>query len=413
MKTLWFSNTPGLSSDYLNQNSFLRTGSWMYRINEEMASIVELHIVFPGKVKRNFKYKDTYFYEFPLIKWNFLKKLINKIWLVKYDIKYIKKELEKIIRKIKPDIIHIFGTELPWCIIQESVSVPVIISIQGNLNVYYEFYFSGITEWDILKYAGWKTKKRIYLNNLFMKKRLFIEKKILKTVKYIIGRTDWDRRITRILAPESQYFYNEETLRNKFYKNEWKIQNITKGQLKIFTISRENTYKGLETIIQSSNLLDDLNIDFQWFIGGILNNSWITKILKKKMGRISSHLVFLGIISEDEIIKKMQESHIYILPSHIENSPLTLSEAMVMGIPVISTFAGGTSSRLENGKDGLVIQSGDAYSLTGAILETIDNYEKAIEMGRNARKRALERHNPKKIVNELLSIYKNVIENEN
>lgn len=42
------------------------------------------------------------------------------------------------------------------------------------------------------------------------------------------------------------------------------------------------------------------------------------------------------------------------MPSHIENSPNNLCEAMILGMPCIATDAGGTSTLLSNMKDGLL-----------------------------------------------------------
>ena len=83
---------------------------------------------------------------------------------------------------------------------------------------------------------------------------------------------------------------------------------------------------------------------------------------------------------------------------------------MILGMPCIATDVGGTSSLLCNKKDGLLIQDGDPWSLAGAIIELKNNYEKAIEYGVNARKKAIERHNPAKIVSDLIDIYNDIID---
>ena len=109
----------------------------------------------------------------------------------------------------------------------------------------------------------------------------------------------------------------------------------------------------------------------------------------------------------------MLEADIYVMPSHIENSPNSLCEAMIIGMPCITTLAGGTPSLLKDKEEGLVIQDGDPWSMAGAILELHHNPEIAFTYGRNARKRALKRHDPDKIVDELLDIYREIVNNSN
>jgi glycosyltransferase involved in cell wall biosynthesis len=101
-------------------------------------------------------------------------------------------------------------------------------------------------------------------------------------------------------------------------------------------------------------------------------------------------------------------SDLYIGTSHIENSPNSLCEALLVGVPCIATDAGGTSSLIDDGVDGILIQDGDPYSMAGAIIEIKNNYEQAIEFAGKGRERALKRHNIEKISNDLLAIYKTI-----
>ena len=82
---------------------------------------------------------------------------------------------------------------------------------------------------------------------------------------------------------------------------------------------------------------------------------------------------------------------------------------MILGMPVISSFAGGTSSLIENDKDGILIQDGDPWVLAGSIKECFENYEEFIKFGRYARKKALVRHDQNSIAKNLIGIYKSIL----
>jgi len=79
---------------------------------------------------------------------------------------------------------------------------------------------------------------------------------------------------------------------------------------------------------------------------------------------------------------------------------------MILGMPCIATYAGGTSSLIKDKEEGLLIQDGDPWSMAGAIHELLSNEIEAIEFGKRARERALIRHDKERIVSELLAIYK-------
>lgn len=68
---------------------------------------------------------------------------------------------------------------------------------------------------------------------------------------------------------------------------------------------------------------------------------------------------------------KMGNTGIFIHPSHIDNSPNGLCEAMLLGMPIIAIYAGGIPSLLVNRREGLLVQDGDPYAMAGAIIELL------------------------------------------
>jgi glycosyltransferase involved in cell wall biosynthesis len=420
MKVLWFSNNPALGNSFLNKDSKLKgTGGWMYTLNDAIKEKTDLYIAFhyPYK-KESFRYKNTHFhpiYTGHIIAENLKKRFFGKV----YDAHFLEQYIQ-IIKEVKPDVIHIHGTENSYLCLLGQVSTPIVISIQGILTVCCHKYFSGFHG----KYLNINNENTSIKSLLFgkksfgkdfkiMKAMAKIEQKQLKLATNIIGRTEWDRRITRVLAPKSVYYVGNEILRNCFYEKKWNNEYVN-GKIIIFTTNGNNYYKGFETICYAISLLNDLNYEIEWRVAGVSNNSLINKITKKNLGSKypKNGMLLLGSIDEEELIKNLLESNIYNMSSHIENSPNNLCEAMILGIPCIATFSGGTASMLLDREEGILIQDGDPWALAGAILEMLNNKEKAIKMGEKARERALLRHNREKIVSDLLEIYLNILNNK-
>lgn len=409
MKVLWFSNTPANADEYLNKE-LKGTGGWLKSLDREMQGKVDLHVAFYVDFpQEDFKFIKTHYY--PINKFN--NKLDKmKIRLLNIEIK--EKDTEKylaVVNTVKPDLIHIHGTEYPFISIIGKINIPVIVSIQGNLTVYQHKFYSGVES----KYSSMKSNdsliKNIFYPTTFKKsfkafiKRSKIEQKYLNKCKYVLGRTDWDKRITRILAPESKYFHSDEILRDGFYHNKWK--NPENKDFVIFTTNGNNVYKGFETICESLFLLNKLGKKVKWKIAGINENDLIVKVVKKKLKNKypQQNLELLGNLSESELIDYLLKSNIYVMPSHIENSPNNLCEAMILGMPCIATYVGGTGSLMNDREEGILIQDGDPWVMAGAILEMKKKSMSAIQMGIKARKKALERHDKEKISNTLYSIY--------
>jgi len=61
------------------------------------------------------------------------------------------------------------------------------------------------------------------------------------------------------------------------------------------------------------------------------------------------------------------------LPTHADNSPNSLAEAMVVGTPCVAGAAGGIPTLGRDGVDALLVQHDDPYALAGAILRLIDD----------------------------------------
>ena len=96
------------------------------------------------------------------------------------------------------------------------------------------------------------------------------------------------------------------------------------------------------------------------------------------------------------------------MTSHIENSPNNLAEAMLVGLPCIASFAGGTNTYVENNISGIMFQSGDYYGLSGLILNLYGNPKKVEKISRNARLSSLKRHNKQTVKKQLLNAYESI-----
>lgn len=424
MRVLWFANTPCEASEYLTGQK-VKSGGWLYALCEQLKaqSGVELHVAFFwGKALKAFAYKDVMYHPVERVGaetvWG---RYVNRVKGQYSDVDD-KRELERckqIVREISPDIIHVHGSEETFGLIaqDESIHVPVVLSIQGLLNAYRVKYYSGISKND-LKH-GEALLKRLLMDGVNGRYRNFCrrakrEANFFKSLRYVIGRTLWDRRCALALNPNAVYFTVNEILRPEFMQALWQKHAENQHFVLVSTIS-SGVYKGLEVVYHTAKLLTDLHFSFVWKIIGLSADDETVGIVEKSSTLHASaiHIELLGSCQADEMIPIMLQSDMYVQVSHIENSPNSLCEAMAMGMPIIASYAGGTSSMLENGKEGVLIQDGNGYELAGAIMEAKQDYTNAIKMGEAARRRALNRHNPDNVVKELMKVYMNILQFEN
>lgn len=421
LNVLWFTLSPCGS---IRRNNEVRViQGWMISLEDEIKKCpnINLSVAYISKTKgKPFKYDGVTYY--PICR-NIPK---NKIKRVLYRGKSYKKQDSIILPKllnvvdiVKPDLIHIHGTEECFGLIQDTVkNIPIVFSIQGLIAPYTEKYFSGISYSDAKKHESFIDKvKQVSVINDYKSflYRSVRENNYLLKADFIFGRTFWDRDCTLALNPKRKYYVVNEILREEFYTKKWK-GFISDNKLKIVSTISGGIYKGFETILKTTTILKQYShLDFEWHIAGYTSKTKLVHISEKITNTKSedNNILFHGKIDADELSDLLCNSDIYVHVSHIENSPNSVCEAMMLGMPVIASYSGGTSSLLEHEKDGILYQDGDPYVLAGAIVELFQNKNKAMEYGSSARKKALCRHDKNRIINELITGYNSIILSQN
>lgn len=321
--------------------------------------------------------------------------------------------LNKIICDFEPDIIEIFGSENPFGMIAKEQSKPVIIHIQGYLLVCLGKWFAGMSKCQQFRYSSFKNillYRGIYHGYYIFKKRAEREAIILKNCKYFLGRTSFDKRIVKFFSPDSTYFHCEEFIRKEFFEKQWNLP--LQNEITCVSVLKGTSYKGIDLLVEALLILrKQSTLTFKFKICGVSDDEEIVKFIKKKFKKEinSINIKFLGRLSTGDLIMELCSSNFYLHPSYIENSPNSVCEAMVLGMPIISTNVGGVSSLIHDRIEGILVQEGEPYSLVAAINELINNYEYANLIGINARRRAIQRHDPNEIVKRLNEIYDTIL----
>lgn len=129
----------------------------------------------------------------------------------------------------------------------------------------------------------------------------------------------------------------------------------------------------------------------------------------KKIKKFNSDIQLLGLKNAKELLNEMLNADIFVYPSRIENSSNALQEAMLLGMPIVCTNSGGTSTIITDKVNGKIIQVDDPIQMAGAIMELIENENLAVKLGENARNSALKRNDKKTISNKMIEIYNDIV----
>lgn len=327
-------------------------------------------------------------------------------------------ELESCIRDFRPDIIQVFGIEsqLVKPLLEMDCEIPVLVHLQGLLqpcaNAFYPPGFSRV----ISVLFGHRIRELVLRNGLDfagrdIARRADGEGALMKKLKFVSGRTEWDYLVTRLLAPNAAYFRVNELLRSAFY-NAKPWESASRKRCVVLSTISDTMYKGFDLILKTSNILRRLDaIEFEWHVAGVNESSLTAKLFQKKLALNAKDLgvKLLGVLDADELAKEMQEASLYVHPSYIDNSPNSLCEAQLLGLPVIACNVGGVSSLVTHNESGLMVPSNDPFRLAYYIIELFQNRDLVSRLSSLARETALKRHNQERVIMELKSAYTAII----
>lgn len=317
-----------------------------------------------------------------------------------------------IIKEIEPDIVQVFGTEWPYGQVQKSVDVPVVAHMQGSIPPYsLSKYPPGYNAWDNYKILGFCLKS-YFGHYMFDKKsssRISLEIETIQAVNYYLGRTTWDKSVVALYNSNAHYFYCAEALRETFYssKEVWKYKDKP-HKIRLVTTGCTSYVKGMNILLLTAKLLCENGVDFEWVVIGDCDRK--NEIEKHEKLKFSDyHVRFNGYTDSEELRKILLGSDIYVHLAYIENSPNSVCEAQIMGLPIIATYVGGVPDLIKNGEDGILIPANDPYLAAFNIMQLSKNKELQILLSRNAIRNARKRHDKNVIAHDLLAAYTDII----
>lgn len=150
-------------------------------------------------------------------------------------------------------------------------------------------------------------------------------------------------------------------------------------KIKLLTIGRLIQLKGHEYAIKAVKMLLDLNYEIEYTIVGFGNNFDYLKQLVRDY-KIESYIKFEGQLSQNEIIKYLNLSDIFIMPSTYDNKTgrreafgLVSIEAQAMGLPVIGFNSGGFPDTIVDNKTGFAVKDRNVDEICKKIIFLANN----------------------------------------
>lgn len=408
MRILWFSINPSL---FFPKSNSYNGGGWIASLEQiiRKESTIDLGVAFHFP-NSDFKYEreGVSYYPIPLLQSSLIQRLCKQT-----SKKAMIAHCLRIIEDFRPDLIQIFGSENDFGLLCQHTNIPIVIHMQGCIPPYhnalfpvgmnkYDFYFSKGLSWHF-RWMGIRSEPSF-------QKRAKQEIETIQHCRYFMGRTEWDKGLVSLFNPDATYFHCEEALRDSFLKGtkHWTLPKDKK--VRIISVISSPWYKGMDLILKTANLLKCFtNLDFEWRVYGVRDT---TRFYENKYNIRAKevNVRIMGTATKEELVDALCSSSLYVHPSYIDNSPNSVCEAQILGLPILAANVGGLSSIVHDGESGILFPANDPFTLTHLIKQLSTNPKRCQSLSKAAIAQATERHNPENIRKTLLTIYQTILQ---
>lgn len=387
---------------------------WLYSSAKSLLALnnnIELGVIFPGNFYRTYFIEGIRYYQIPIK---------GQHIVDKNTVNYCKKAINDFF----PDIIHIHGTEynLAEAMVKaNNKKISTIVNIQGLAGPYARYASGGLSFKDSIiniSFLDFYRSSFIFNARHHFMQRHKCEDYVIKNVSDIVGRTQWDHDHVLTINPSIRYHFMNETLRDSFYKEPlWTYDKCKKHT--IFVSNSGSPLKGAHQVLKALPIIlrefPDTVVNFCG--SSVMSNDLKTMLhftgyhlylrrLVKKL-KLENNVRFLGSLTEEQMKEEFIKANVYVMPSAIENSPNSLCEAQILGVPVVASYCGGVPTLVEDGKTGYLYRYEEFEMLAQKIIILFGENNFDI-ISKNERLIALNRHDKTKNSYRLLEIYNKI-----
>ena len=291
------------------------------------------------------------------------------------------------IRKFKPDIIHthtLFGVgwEAVYC--SKLFNIPLI----GTHHTFFDHYLKYIyMDYKFAKNFSWRYTT-IYYNFCDL----------------ILSPTNSLAEVLKKYGVEKPINILPNFIDTDFFRPAPESSRDVKSLIYMGRVSDE---KSIDQVIKSVAIVKNKISDIKLNIVGDGPARKSLENLVQKL-KLEDNVIFSGFAQGQKLLDFLWGGSIFITASKSENMPLSVLEAMAVGLPIIGVDALGMPEIVKNDQNGFIIPSDKPEIMAEKILELIENNSLRKEFSLNSRKLAMN-YSQEKVIKDLERIYQDLI----
>ena len=288
-----------------------------------------------------------------------------------------RRRIKECINKVRPDVVHGWGTEDVYALAAVTSGYPHLISMQGILSAL------------ILK--SWMHPREYF--------QALLELYCLRKAQVITTESEWGAAVVRRRRGNKPVEVVEYGVQKTFFSTH--REPAAENNFTIF-VGSIRAGKGIQDLIEAFRS-PALSSSELVVIGGV-DGEWAKKLQKSAPPNIR----WLGRKTAEETAEYMAKAWCLALPTRADTSPNVVKEARVIGLPVITTRNGGQASYVQDGEDGYFVECGDIKGLVQKLKIVLGSLATTEKLGREGQKRYRELFTPDQTADRFQSLYRKV-----
>jgi len=173
----------------------------------------------------------------------------------------------------------------------------------------------------------------------------------------------------------------------------------------VIAVQRLDPRKSVEVLLRAARIVVDTLPNTKYVIVGDGPERARLERLKKQL-RLDKNVIFTSKISQEDLIKYLSIADIFSIHTMYEGFGIVFIEALSMGLPIVTTLAGGNEGIIENGKNGFMVEPNDSFELANKTIFLLRNDEIRKSMSPRNRDKAEKEYDLTVIAGQWTKLYK-------
>lgn len=295
-----------------------------------------------------------------------------------------KRQIKSLLRQINTDIVHFQG----FTFLATNCEQPSILTIHG------------IAERDAMWDSRWGILRRprrllLRLTEAYARCR----------ISHVVLISEYTRRFLPEKNRIQKTWLIENPVAESYFDVEWAFEPG-----RIFCCARIRPLKNTLGMIKAFALIAQCFPHAHLRIAGTPETAYLEACKEHaKANDIQDKVHFLGNISINEVQLELAKANCLVVPSFQENAPLTIAEAMAVGVPVVAANIGGIPEMVQDGKTGMLVDPYDTKSISDAVSKILSDERLARSMGQSAKETARKRFTASLACKKTLRAYRELL----